>query len=685
MVFPFSRRLALAAAIGAACAGAAHAEDTQDVVVTATRVKQEELRIPMAVTVVDGATIQHNQQLGLDESLNRVPGVFFNDRYNFAQDLRVSIRGFGARANFGIRGIKIYVDGIPSTMPDGQGGVDDIDLASVGRVEVIRGPASSLYGSAAGGVINITTEDGTKQPFVEGGVSRGEYGFGKYNLKAGGEIGQLNYLVSGNYVNLDGYRDHAGVQQANMNSKFNYAFADGSDLTAVVSFVHSPKADDPGGLTAAQAAADPRQAKFGNLRYDTGEALDQQKFGLVYNRDLAEHHHVTVRNYYIWREFGSKLGFGVPQVPSDGIVDFSRFVTGGGAQYIYDGRIFGHANVFTLGVDVDTQKDYRQRYKNLRGKTGALTFNELETADTVGAFFRDQFSITEHVDFVAGGRYDVVSLHVGDRFLANGDQTSTLDFDEFSPTVGLIYSPFQALNLYTNIATAFETPTFTELANPARNGTAGGFANVSPQKTTSYEVGVKGLVFKHTRYDVAFYHADVSDEITNTANLSGRTFFQNADTTRNGLEASLVTRLAAGLDLTMSYNFAHYRFEKFMTTPAAEGLALPGLPEHQFFTELAYRHDSGFFAKVNVLFVDSYAANNLNTVMTDPYAVSNLMVGWDLKMHQLTVTPYVGVNNMFDESYFQNVILNAAGAAYYEPAPEENAFGGLTVRYTFGT
>ena len=685
MPISFDGRRALAVALAVACTGVARAEETQDVVVTATRVKQEELRIPMAITAVDGQTVQQNQQLGLDESLNRVPGLFFQDRYNYAQDLRISIRGFGARASFGIRGIKLYVDGIPSTMPDGQGGVDDIDLNSIGRIEVIRGPASSLYGSAAGGVINITTEDGPKQPYLEGGLASGSYGFGQYQVKTGGELGALNYLVSANYQNLDGYRDHAGMAQANVNSKFNYAFADGSDLTMVVNFVHSPKADDPGGLTAAQAAADPRQPKLGNSKFDAGEQIDQEKFGFVYNRDLAAHHHLTIRDYYVWRDFASRLGFGVPQVPADGVVNFSRFVTGGGVQYTYDDKVFGHANVFTSGVDVDSQADDRQRYKNLSGRTGALTFNQLENADTVGAFFRDQFSITEHVDIVAGGRYDVVSLHVGDRFLANGDQSSTMDFDEFSPTFGLIWSPMQALNLYTNYATAFETPTFTELANPARSGTLGGFANVSPQKTESYEVGAKGMVMARLRYDLAYYHADVSNEITNTANVAGRTFFQNADTTRDGLESSLSMTLARGLDLTMSYSFAHYRFDKFPTTPAAEGLALPGLPEHQFFTELAYRHASGFYAKWNLLFVDRFAADNLNTTFTDPYAVSNVMLGWDLKIRRLTLSPFVGINNLSDESYYQNVLLNAAGGAYYEPAPGVNAFGGFTVRYTFGS
>lgn len=655
----------------------------EEIVVSATRVERDLFRTPMAVSVVEKDAIQRRQQLGLDESLARVPGAFFQDRYNFAQDLRVSLRGFGARSQFGIRGIKIYVDGIPSTLPDGQGGVDDLDLGSASRIEVLRGPAAALYGAAAGGAINIYTEDGSERPYAETSVSIGEYDFGKYQLKTGGEAGALNYLINASYLELDGYRDHAAVEHALLNSKFRYTFSDGSELTAIVNAVDSPKADDPGGLTAAQVATDRKAAAANNLRFDAGEALEQQKVGFLYRRDFGAHHHLQVRNYYIWRDFYNNLAIGVPFAAADGIVAFDRFVLGGGLQYSYDGDLFGHSNRFTAGFDIDAQEDDRQRFLNVAGAQGALSFDQLENADSRGFYFQNEFSITPQVDLLLGGRYDSVELDVDDRFLANGDQTDGLDFDELNPLAGIVYSPWRELNLYANYGTSFETPSFTELANASRGGTLGGLGDVSAQHAKSYEIGVKGLVRSRLTYDVAVYLIDVQDEIVNVVNNGGRTFFQNADTDRTGVETSLSYEVFQGLDLTVAYTYADFTFDRFAQNPAAEGNQLPGQPEHQFYAEVAYVHASGVYATFDLLYVDELFADNANTALNDSYHVGNLRFGRDFRFGPWGVSPYFGINNVFDEEYNQNVILNATGARYFEPAPDRNVYGGISARYTF--
>ena len=261
----------------------------EEYTVTATRVARDALRTPLAISTVEQQDIQRRQMLGLDEALGRVPGVFFQNRYNFAQDVRVSIRGFGARSQFGIRGIKIFVDGIPSTLPDGQGGVDDIDLGSASRIEVIRGPAAALYGASAGGVMNIFTEDGGDRPFVEAGVNLGEFGFGRYNVKTGGQTGALNYLVNASYMDMDGYRDHSAVEHGMINSKFRYDFADGSALTAIVNAVDSPTADDPGGLTAAQTRTN-RKGAAANC-----EAVDMARSASNSKRQASTAHEISAK------------------------------------------------------------------------------------------------------------------------------------------------------------------------------------------------------------------------------------------------------------------------------------------------------------------------------------------------------------------------------------------------------
>ncbi len=657
----------------------------EEVIVTATRVEKNIARVPMAVSAVNRDAIQQQQQIALDEALGRVPGVFFQDRYNFAQDLRISVRGFGARANFGTRGVKIFVDGIPGTVTDGQGQLDDIDLGSADRIEVIRGPASALYGSSAGGVINIHTEDGPEQAFVAARISLGEYDFGKYQIKTGGQLGALNYIVSGSYLGFDGYRRHTAVEQYLVNSKFRYTFADGATLQWVINAVDSPLADDPGGLSPALISADRRQAWRNNLSFDAGEAFNQQKFGWVYERDFGQHHHLSARNYVLWRDFSGKLGFG-----GDAIVEFERFFVGGGVQYSYDAPLLGHQNRFTIGVDIESQEDDRQRFINQRGLKGPLVFDQTEQADAIGVFFQNEFAVTETIDFVLGGRYDMIDLEVDDLFLSNADQSTKLEFDEFNPMVGVVYHPAPALSIYANYATAFETPTFTELGRPARNArtgppvSLGGFDNVSPQTTDSYEIGVRGILWDRVRYDAAVFYMETEDEITNVTTTGTRGEFHNADTERTGAEAALVINVFQGLDLSVAYSYADFEFDRFDSNPAAEGGRLPGHPEHQFFAELAYQHPNGFFAKWNMQHVGRFYANNNNTVENDAYEVASVYLGYAIDYAHGQITPFFGINNLFNEDYNQNVVLNAFGGRNFEPAPERNVYGGLSVRYNFG-
>src|SRR3990172_3153390 len=282
------------------CLTAQAAEPIEEVVITSTRIENYGMEIPAAISLVSRDDVQLGRQsLGLDESLGRVPGLFFQDRYNFAQDLRIAIRGFGSRAAFGIRGIKVFVDGIPSTLADGQSGVDDIDLGSTDRIEVIRGPSSSIYGSASGGIISIFSEDGAETPFLEAGLSIGEYNQRKYQIKAGGQVDKLNYMVNGSQLLLDGYRDLSELEHTMLNSKFGYALDDSSSLTLLFNLLDSPLANDPGGLTLADATANPRQAHSRNISSNAGESLSQQRLGLVYEKAFNDQHRITLRNYYL--------------------------------------------------------------------------------------------------------------------------------------------------------------------------------------------------------------------------------------------------------------------------------------------------------------------------------------------------------------------------------------------------
>jgi len=385
----------------------------EPITVTATRIKDKQENLPIAVGSVGKDDIQlGRQQLGLDESLVNIPGLFFQNRYNFAQDLRISIRGFGARASFGIRGIGIYADGIPLTLPDGQSSVDAIDLGSAERIEVIRGPFSSVYGAASGGVINITTEDGPEIPYVYGRINAGSYGFVQGQAKAGGQAGNLNYLVNASGTRLDGYREHSSFRSTLLNSKFRYDLNDSSDLTIVLNAVDSPMAEDPGALKKSEVSRDRRQAAPRNLRFDAGEELDQQTIGLTYNKEFGTEHQLMLRNYYVMRDFSNRLPFAINSNGQGGSVRLDRFSTGIGGNYTYSGGLFDKGNRLVLGLDIDAQRDQRQRFANNDGVLGIRTTDQDEDVTSRGIYFQDAFEMTDSTILTLGSRYDKVSYDV---------------------------------------------------------------------------------------------------------------------------------------------------------------------------------------------------------------------------------------------------------------------------------
>jgi len=555
----------------------------EDITVSATRIEKPLYKIPAAIGVVDKNDIGLGKQMiGLDESLVKIPGLFMQNRYNFAQSLKISIRGFGARANFGTRGIKLYQDGIPLTTVDGQGGIEDIDLNSINRIEVMRGPVSSLYGSSSGGVIHFFTGDEDDvEPYVEGNISMGEYQSKIGNIKTGGQIGKLSYFLNLSHLDVTGYRSHSRARNTKFNSKFRYKIDDTSDFTTIFTAYDAPQADDPGGIDQASVDTDRRQARDRNVAFNAGEDIDQQKLGFTYRKQITPNQELILRNYYLMRNF-----VGLIPVPASGYIEFERFQLGGGAQYSISGDLFGRNNRTIIGVEVDSQEDDRQRYANNSGFQGAQTLNQLEQGDSLGIYLRNELALTDNFELVLGLRYDKVNLEVDDIFLGDGDQSIELNFEELSPTAGVLWAINQKTNLYTNISSVFETPTFTELANVA----TGGFANVSAQKALNYEIGVKGHVNSRFNYDLAVFHIDVEDEIVNIVNIGGRSFFNNADTTRNGVEATVSFIPVAGVNMLMSYTYSDFSFDNFPASvcTTCAGNELPGLPEHNFYAELGY-------------------------------------------------------------------------------------------------
>ena len=652
------------------------------ITVTSSRIPDEQSRLPIAVGSVSEHDIQTGQQqLGLDESLTSVPGLFFQSRYNFAQDPRISIRGFGARADFGIRGIRIYADGIPQTLPDGQSNVDAIDLGSAQRIEVIRGPFSSVYGAASGGVINVMTEEGPDTPYVSSRLSAGSYDFAQGQLKAGGHTGRLNYLANASGTTLDGYRDHARYRNRLFNSKFRYEFDDNTDLTVVLNAVDSPRAEDPGALTKSEVRSDRKQAAPRNRLFDAGEELDQQTVGLAYKRTIGEKHELMLRNYYVMRDFRNRLPFDINSNGQGGSVKLDRFFTGGGGNYTFSGDLFGKGNRLVLGFDIDAQRDRRKRYENNQGSLGVKTTDQDEDVTSYGIYFQHALELSDRVTLTLGGRYDTVRYDVDDRAGASG--SSDIDFEETSPMIGLVWSINPAVNIYGNIARSFDPPTTTELANP--DGPAGFNSDLKPQTATNYEIGIKGLLPGRVRHEIALFRIEVDDELVRYELAgSGQSFYENAgSSTHQGLETALTVDLLPGLTGSLTYTWSDFSVDRFRDRNGNrfDDNKIPGVPDNQFHIGLDYQHHGGFHAAWDLLHADSFFADNANTVKSDAYTVSNLRAGYTKYWHQLEISPFLGINNLLDEEYFDNVRLNAGFGRYFEPAPERNYYGGISLRY----
>ncbi|MCG7872817.1 MAG: TonB-dependent receptor [Candidatus Thiodiazotropha lotti] len=662
------------------------AEDTgqpttlDDISVTATRVEKPLQTVPAAVGIVQQQTIQFAEpQLGLDESLTQIPGIFMQNRYNFAQDLRVSIRGFGARSAFGIRGIKVVVDGIPETLPDGQANVDSIDIGSIGNIQVIRGPVSALYGNASGGAILIESEQAPEIPFISLRPTFGEDGFQKHQIKFGGQADSFDYLVNLSDMSYDGYRDQSTTEHSSLNSKFGIDLDGGGRFNTVLNYTDSPQADDPGGLTEQLADDDPTAAWTRNESLDSGEELEQTRVGFVYENPIGEQGDLRVRNYYVWRDLANRLPIGAT---GHGIV-LDRFAYGGGIQYTHSAPLYNHANRFTIGLDLDRQEDDRKRYLLAGDDLGTKIQDQDEQVDSIGLYLQNEYSISDMMELTLGGRYDRLDFEVEDDFLSNGDDSGDRSFSKFSPSLGFRYSPRQDINLYVNLSRSFESPTAVELRDP--DG-AGFNQDLEPQIATGYEIGVKGYLDNRVRYDLALFAMDVTDELV-PFEIDDITYYENAgESRRNGLEAQLVFELFDHLITTLAYTYSDFEFDKFIDDNGNDfsGNTIPGVPENLFSADFSYTHPNGFYSQLTALYVDEIYANNANTVTNNSYALADLRIGYSRFFGPWELSPFIGVNNLFDKQYNGNVRINAFGGRYFEPAPDRDIYAGLTLRYDFG-
>ena len=697
---------ALFAAGGATLSGHASAQATplplaDVVVVSGSRVEHGSFDLPAAIDVIDAARIRDAQlRVNASEALSAVPGLVAGNRQNYAQDLQISSRGFGARSAFGVRGVRLVADGIPATMPDGQGQAATFNLDMAERIEVLRGPFSALYGNHSGGVVQLFTREGGARPTLELSLAGGSDGARKGDLNAQGKVGGVAYVVDVSRFETDGYRSHSAASREQAFAKLSMAPNSSSKLTIVASSLAQDDTQDPLGVTLATWRRDPRAGEIDATdtqapkrtiaeRYNTRKSIDHQQAGLTYEQRFGDDRlklmvyggNRQVIQYQAFSKFVQ-----APASQSGGVVNFDRDFYGADLSWNSMRAVGGGKLTTTIGIDYGHSTDDRQGYENFIGNDFGLK----------GKLRRDEDNVLSSVDpyaqaewqggpwsFTAGVRRSRMKVAVSDRYLGNGNDSGGVSYSNTTPVLGLLYKATPTLNLYASAARGFETPTLNELFY---SGSGAGFNfKLAPARSTHVEAGLKAYLGKRTRINAAVFQVKTTDELVVDTAIGGRTSYRNASkTSRHGAEVSLDSELGAGVSTRLALTSLRAVYDQAFGTVKA-GSRLPGVPNANMFAELAWKSsDDSFGAALEGIASARVFAEDANAEAPAPgYGVANLRVqarqgfaGWQLK-------EYIRVNNLLDKQYVGSVIVGDANKRYYEGAPGRNVMIGASAQYVF--
>ena len=650
--------------------------------VTAYPLNNTNLNVPLAVSTIGKKHFQYGQkQSALNEALRPVPGLFAMNTENFSQDLRIAIRGFGARSPFGIRGIRIMVDGIPETTPDGQAQVDNIDLGYISRAEVFRGSSSALFGNASGGMINLISEFPTYRSFYEASITAGQFGYQKVQVKSGNSIKNLSYLIHASHNQNIGYRRHSNMKNYILNGKAQLEIDSLTWLQFHVSIANSPTAKDPGSLDIDQVKVDPRQARDVNVEYQAGESVSQNRLSMVYKRQFTPQFHFEGNMHLTNRIFSNKLPF-----EHGGQVKLKRNFWGGRLMFTNSGTILKMTYHLSFGFEMGDQADTRQRFDNLEGNKGNKTFDQLEQFQNIGVFIQQELRVNKSIRTTFGIRSDVNKLKATDKYLNDGNGTGKRTLNNMNPLIGFVYSIRKNINLYGNYSTHFETPTLNELSNNPDLSSSGGFnPGLNPQYAKNIELGLKGFFNENLFMEIAAFKIDALDEIIpfELPELPGRTFYRNVGTSfRKGLELGLNSRLSQGLQISMAYTYSDFSFGSYETISGVyDGNLLPAIPKMLLYAEISYFHISGMYGIFELQYRGDVYVDDANTVKDKAYQLIHLRFGYKKDFSTFKIEPYIGFNNLLNTSYNSNIRMNAWGGRYFEPGSEFSIHGGVSIRF----
>jgi iron complex outermembrane receptor protein len=668
--------------------------------VEATRTNTTYMQTPASIFRADMPQNDQSAQVNLTEVVKGIPSVQLRNRENYAQDLQLSMRGFGARSTFGVRGIRLYTDGIPATMPDGQGQTSNIDLSSLSHLEVLTGPFSSLYGNSSGGAILATTKEGQGKDSIEMSYAGGSHNKNRAGLVLQGGAKNQNepsYVISSSYFDTDGYRDHSSAEKVLNNAKLTWNLDDGTKINWVTNYVKI-HADDPQGLNRTQWQQNPRQVNDANNLYNVRKDIEQTQTGVTWSKPINDQHELYAMAY-----FGNRQVTQYQSIPQSaqknpnhagGVIDFERNYYG--ADFRWTGKELLPNTSFSAGLAVDSMDEDRKGYENFNlvngspsyGVKGTLRRDEDNTLWNVDPYIQAswQFLPTWRLD--TGVRYSNVHYKSKDHYLSNGNDSDKTDYNKVLPSAALSWQIAPELLAYASYAKGFETPTFTEMAYQADKDKSGFNFDLKPSTSDNYEVGLKSQN-PFGDFTLAVFQSKTKDDIVSAGTSNGRATFRNADKTlRQGVELAWNKKLWEDLEMNASYGYLDAKFDAAIpavgTVKAIEkGNAIPGIAKNQAFLGLAWKPEQGFYAGADAQYMDKVYVDDVNSDTAPSYTVASIYTGYAWKYADWGINGFTRIDNLFDKNYAGSVIVNDSNSRFFEPADGRNWSAGIKVSKQF--
>ncbi len=689
---------------------------TLEPVVVSARAGNSILNIPYAIDNVDSLQLQNEiKGLSLNEILNQVPGLIVNNRNNPSMGDKITIRGIGSRASFGVRGIKIILDGIPLTFADGQSELNNLNFSSIESIEVLHGPASSLYGNAAGGIINIESQKPSgKIIALNPSFTAGSFGFRNYNIKASGTLNRFSYLLSLNKLLYNGFREHSSANSTNINSILSYNISDKFNIKGIINYFDSPYLLNPSSLTKSDALNSPGYARPYIINQGAGEKASEGNYGITFTSIFIDNFRNTTTIYFIRRSL-------LNPIPGT-IIDLKR--NAGGFRTFFENEFPEIYSNTTLslkgGFDFEFQDDLRKEYIN-NGLTntdikaedifsnlqyGHSLLNQKEIVNGTAPFINAELNWSKKIELQAGLRFDNYLFKVDDYLLTDGNNSGKRRLSDLSPMAGIIFLPIPYIKIYANYATSFQTPTTNELSNNPSG--AGGFnPSLEPEKIKSYEIGAWGILQEYNlNFETAFFLMNFNNMLISYQSQqtgSEEIFYKNAGKAENvGAEIKLSWFPFDDMKITASYTKMHFIFKDYLIGfnsnsgdyeyKQLDGNHIPGIPQNYCTAELSYTLPFNLSFILKAEWFDKYFTNDFNGPMpgsnsplenytNNSYLKADLILGYNFKPGNYELDFSAGIKNIFNKRYNGSIVQNAAGDRFFESSPGRNFYFKMGIKF----